>query len=826
MALLRTPVRGPWTLDVAEPAADADAAVLALLPVEATVPGSVHTDLLAAGAIADPYLDRNELETPWIGRSGWSYRTDLLIDGDGERVDLVFDGLDTLATIEVDGVVVAETRNMFRRHRVPLAPGVGLRSLAVTFASPWQPFDEASEEDRRIFGAAPSFLRKMACNFGWDWGPALVTSGIWRPVRLETWSIARLASVRTAVDADAETGRVRIAVDLERTRGSRALRLEASIGGVRATARIAETDLSATLQASVPLTAEDVWWPRGYGDQPLHALEIRLIDEATGDVLDEDRRRIGFRSSRIDMTPDADGTPFAFEINGVPLPIRGFNWIPDDCFPHRMDRARIDARLDAAVEANANLIRVWGGGLYEGDEFYDACDERGLLVWQDFAFACAPYPETPELRHEIEAEARDNVERLMRHPSLVLWNGNNENWLGYDDWDWKERLDGRAWGAGYYLDLLPRIVAEVDPAATYWPGSPYSGTPEVYSNDRAHGVVHLWDGWNSEGYAVFRQDRARFVSEFGWQAPPAWRTLTDAVHDDPLTPTSPGVLHHQKAIDGNGKLSRGLAPYFDEPTDMADWHWAMQLNQARAIRFAVEHFRSLRPLNMGVILWQLNDCWPVASWAVVDSAGRRRPGWYATRDAYAPRLATLQPRDEGLALVMVNDTDEPWSGSVHVRRLSFDGTEHASTESSFTVAPGDAATLPLPAEAVDADSPDRQLLVADVDGAARAWWFFVPDREMSYPEPALDVALRAVDDDVTEVVVTARSFVRDLTVHPDRLGAAMSVDDALVTLLPGEITIFRLRGALDDGVRDALAGDAMRSAGDLVRREGRVSAEH
>jgi beta-mannosidase len=259
---------------------------------------------------------------------------------------------------------------------------------------------------------------------------------------------------------------------------------------------------------------------------------------------------------------------------------------------------------------------------------------------------------------------------------------------------------------------------------------------------------------------------------------------------------------------------------------MADWHWAMQLNQARAIRFAVEHFRSLRPLNMGVILWQLNDCWPVASWAVVDSAGRRRPGWYATRDAYAPRLATLQPRDEGLALVMVNDTDEPWSGSVHVRRLSFDGTEHASTESSFTVAPGDAATLPLPAEAVEADSPDRQLLVADVDGAARAWWFFVPDREMSYPEPALDVALRAVDDDVTEVVVTARSFVRDLTVHPDRLGAAVGVDDALVTLLPGEITIFRLRGALDDGVRDALAGDAMRSAGDLVRREGPVSAEH
>jgi beta-mannosidase len=825
--LHRTLLAGSWSLDVLSPLAEESRLTVDRLPLDVTVPGTVHTDLLTAGLIPDPYLDLNELDLTWIGRTSWIYRRTISVpEGSHTHTDLVFEGLDTLATITIDGKVVLTTANMFRTYRLPLAGYAGRTiELAVAFESAWRPFDQASEDDRAAYGAASSFVRKMACNFGWDWGPSLVTAGMWRPAMLETWRAARLAAVRPSVTVDIEEdkiiGLVNLTVELERDPAERLITVEIDVAGRTQTARSEASSRVIVFDVEVPLEQSDLWWPRGYGEQPLHDLAVRVRDEVSGEVLDETVQRIGFRNSTVDMTPDADGTPFVFVVNGTPIPIRGFNWIPDDCFPHRVDRARIDERLAAAVEANANMIRVWGGGLYESDDFYDACDELGLLVWQDFAFACAPYPETRELRDEIEAEARENVTRLMRHPSLVLWNGNNENWLGWDDWDWKQRLAGRSWGAAYYLDLLPRVVAELDPAATYWPGSPYSGSPDVYSNDRSHGVVHLWDAWNSEGYAVFRQDRPRFVSEFGWQAPPAWRTLTDAVHDDPMTPTSPGVLHHQKAIDGNGKLSRGLAPYFDEPTDMADWHWAMQLNQARAIRFSVEHFRSLRPLNMGVVLWQLNDCWPVASWAVVDGAGRRRPGWYATRDVYAPRLATIQPRGDGLALVLVNDTAAPWSGQAHIRRVGLDGEQRAIESVTFVTAAGQATEIPLGEAVTRAAQPDAELIVADVDGAQRAWWYYVPDRELAYPDPGLSVQLieRPSENEgmLTVVIIRAENFVRDLTIHPDRLGEHVTVDRMLVTLLPGETGVFRLAGVIDAASEEGVVA-AIRHAGDLVER--------
>ncbi|WP_423463857.1 glycoside hydrolase family 2 protein [Promicromonospora sp. MS192] len=818
--LKHTAVPGPWTLHAETPAPDADAGVLAHLPVTATVPGTVHTDLLAAGLIDDPYLDRNELLTPWIGRSRWRYETTLPEPSSAERTDLVLDGLDTLATVTVGGVERLRTRNMFRSYRVPLDPADGA-GLAVTFDSPWEPFDDLDDEERRAFDSPSAHIRKMACNFGWDWGPTLVTAGLWRPVRIESWSVARLAETRVEVRAEQDAagwrGVVEVGVELERTTTAHDVGLVVRVAGRAVDVVVPAAQAAAQVTVEVPLGEGDLWWPRGSGDQPLHDVEVRLTDRETGEPLDAADRRVGFRSVEVRREPDADGESFAFVVNGRPVAALGFNWIPDDCFPHRVTHDDVAARLRDAAEANANILRVWGGGLYESDDFYAQCDELGFLVWQDFAFACAPYPEHEWMLAEVEAEARENVARLMSHPSLVIWNGNNENWLGWDDWGWKERLGDRPWGERYYLEVLPRVVAEVSPHAFYWPGSPYSGTPEVYSNDRSRGVVHLWDGWNEQGYQVFLEDRARFVSEFGWQGPPAWRTLTDAVHDDPLTPSSEGVLHHQKAVDGSLKLSRGLAPYLDEPTDMTDWHWAMQLNQARALTFAIEHFRSLRPVNMGSIVWQLNDCWPVASWAVVDSAGRRRPAWFAVRAAFAPRLATIQPRAGGLALVLVNDTGRPWSGSATVRRRGLDGRVLAEQSVTFEAGSVASATVPLDPALSSPGDPAAELLVADVDGAARAWRYFAVDRDLAYPAPRLDVTTAAPAGGDVDVTVTTDAFVRDLTVHADRLGAAASASDALVTLLPGESMTFRVAGG-DPGVVAGLRGQApvVRHAGDLV----------
>lgn len=819
MSLSKIPLTGPWTLDRVSSSAPAPEAVTSALPIPATVPGSVHTDLLAAGLIDDPYLDRNELDVEWIGHNDWAYSTRLTIPADGHsRHDLAFDGLDTLAHICVDGAEVATTANMHRRYRVPLDGAAGEeRDLRITFDTPWGPFENADPAELVPFDGARSHIRKMASNFGWDWGPSLVTSGIWREVRIEGWSVARFASVRPDVtlgrsEAGAPLGHVQAAIRVERDLGS-ALEVRVAVAGAETIAHIAPGDDSVVVELDVPIAEDAIWWPRGYGEQPLHELTIELLSE--GVDLDRFERRIGFRSAELDTSDDEAGSAFLFRINGVEVPIRGFNWIPDDCFPHRVTPAEIADRLDAAVEANANLIRVWGGGLFESDEFYDACDERGLLTWQDFGFACAPYPETADLAAEVEAEAIDNVERLMSHPSLVLWNGNNENWLGHDDWGWDERLAGRAWGAGYYLEVLPRVVAEVAPSANYWPGSPYSGSPDLHSNLVEHGTVHLWEPWLVDGYDSFLTYRPRFVAEFGWQGPPAWRTMTDSIHDDPLTPTSPGMLHHQKAEDGYGKLVRGLGPYFDEPVGIVDWHWAMQLNQARAIAFAVEHFRSLRPLNMGVVLWQLNDCWPVASWSVIDSENRRRPAWFATRSAFDTHLATVQPSGDGLSLMLVNDDAEAWSGTALVRRVGFDGAELAAWETEFSVPAGGGAHLPLPSDVATPGSAAAELLVIEATGASRRTRFFAPDKQLAYPDPELRISATA-EGDVTEVTVTATALARDVTVHADRLGAGVVVDQALVTLLPGESTVFRLTGQIEGDLDELLTGPVVRHAADLV----------
>lgn len=326
------------------------------------------------------------------------------------------------------------------------------------------------------------------------------------------------------------------------------------------------------------------------------------------------------------------------------------NWIPEDVFPSRVTPERYRRRLEQAAAAGVDLVRVWGGGIYEDRAFYDICDELGLMVWQDFPFACAAYPEGEPLRSEIEAEARENVVRLMPHPSLVLWNGNNENLWGFKDWDWEPALAGASWGEAYYLDLLPRITAETDPTRPYWAGSPWSGSWEVHPNDPGHGTAHSWDVWNREDYTGYLNEVPRFVAEFGWQAPPAYATLRRALSDRPLTPDSPGMLHHQKAEDGNGKLDRGLAHHFAPPADFDTWHYLTQLNQARAVATGVEHWRSHWPRCAGTILWQLNDCWPVTSWAAIDGDGREKPLYHELKRLYADRLLTLQTRDGRLVL--------------------------------------------------------------------------------------------------------------------------------------------------------------------------------
>jgi beta-mannosidase len=825
-------------------------------PVPATVPGCVHTDLLAAGLIPDPYLDDNELRLGWIGRTDWAYETtfdwpgDRPFDGrpDGAaRTDLECAGLDTVATVELNGVVLGETANMHRSHRFDATRALrpGANRLEVRFAAPYRYAERLREElgERPGAYAEPyNFIRKMACNFGWDWGPTLVTAGIWRPIGLRSWSAARLTAVRSLASAD---GHVTVHATLDR-RTAGELTLRVGIAGRTASVAIPAERTAATVELAAG--SPDLWWPRGYGDQALYDLDVTLTgpdpgagphagpDPGAGPErgagpgfgsgsnyggrLDSWRRRVGFRDVHLDTTPDERGSACTLVVNGVPVFARGANWIPDDCFPARIDHARYAVRLREACDAGLNLVRVWGGGIYESDYFYDLCDELGLLVWQDFPFACAAYPEEGPFPAEVEAEARDNITRLSSHPSLALWCGNNENLVGFAAWGWRQRLAGRTWGAGYYFDLLPRLVAELDPARPYLPGSPYSGDRAIHPDELGHGTAHIWDVWNQRDYAAYREKAPRFAAEFGFQGPAAYATLRRAVTDEPLTPDSPLLLHHQKAEDGAGKLARGLEPYFPKADTFDDWHYLTQLNQARAITLGVEHFRSLWPVCAGSVIWQLNDCWPVISWAAIDGDGRRKPLWYALRRAYADRLLTVQPRAGGLVLAAVNDTGATWEVPARAVRRSFTGTELAAADLRLTVPPRAVGTVALPPDVAAPADPAAELLAVSVHGS-RALWFFASDKDLALPDPEFETSVRQAPNggpEGVEVTVTARVLLRDVCLFADRLDPAAEVDDMLVTLLPGESARFLVRSVSPLDPAALTRPPVLRSVNDVIHR--------
>jgi len=819
--------------------------------VPAQVPGDVHTALLAAGLVPDPYLDANESALAWVHGADWEYRRPLRLDPAAvdEHVDLVLDGLDTVADVRLGDAAVLTARNMHRSYRVDVrrsADGVE-RDLVVALGSATAWSDARSEH----VGARPSAypntfnaIRKMACSYGWDWGPDLRTAGIWRPVRVERWRVARLDRVRPFVDVtdlapDGTTGagRLDVHVDVQRSglvaAGPLVLDVvldlpAAGTAAPRARVEVPAGATSAVVTVDVP--DAPVWWPVGYGAQPLVGVDVTLATP-DGARLDAWHRSVGFRTVRVETTPDEHGTPFVLHVNEQPVFVRGANWIPDDHLVTRVTRERLARRLDQATGAHLNLLRVWGGGTYESEDFYDLADERGLLVWQDFLLACAAYPEDPGTWAEIEAEARENVARLVPHPSLVVWNGGNENLWGHEDWGWTERLGGLTWGEGYARDLLPRVVAEVDPTRPYTDNSPYSpGRPDLHPNDPDHGTHHQWEVWNRVDYAAYRDEVPRFCSEFGFQGPPTWRTLVDAVHaadggplaDAPDPTADPVWLVHQKADDGNGKLDRGMAPHLGVPARFEDWHWAAQLNQARAVAHALEHYRSWWPRTAGAIVWQLNDCWPVTSWAAVDSQERPKPLWYALRHAFAPRTLAVVDRDGVPHVAVVNDDAEPWRGALSMRLERLDGMDPRRATVAVSVPPRSVLLVALPAAVATPDDPSDAVLVVDL-GPERAVHTFVEDVDLRLDPDAAEVRVERCAAGY-RVHVRARSLVRDLAVLADRLAPDAVADDALVSVPAGGTATITVTTAAELDPAALAAAPVLRSANDLRAVPQRAAA--
>jgi beta-mannosidase len=838
------------------------------IEVPATVPGTNHTALLDRGLIPDPYLGTNETSLAWMKRASWRYATvlDEPAAASDERVDLLFEGVDTVAGISLGGIELGRTANMHRSYRYDVRSLVGAPAdLVVDLDSAL----ETAEAEALRLGTRPmaydqpfNMVRKMACSFGWDWGPDLQTAGLWKPVRVQRWRVARLVRVTPLVTvvpgdvllsddevvapgssvSDSEgrrTGVVDVHVEIERSGLGELvpLTLDVTVGGQSGrgvSTFLPAASASGTTHVRVHLPEPELWWPAGHGEQPLYPVDVTLYagnGEDRSEPLDSWDGRVGFRNVVVDTTPDEHGTSFTFVVNGKHVFARGANWIPDDHLLTRITRDRLERRIDQARGANLNLLRVWGGGIYESDDFYDVCDEKGVMVWQDILLACAAYPEEHPHWDELEAELRENAARLAPHPSLVLWNGGNENIWGHEDWSWKEPLGDLTWGAGYYYELFPKVLAEIDPTRPYADGSPYSPgfTPEeMHPNDPNHGTHHQWDVWNRIDYTHYRDDVPRFPSEFGFQGPATWATMRRAIlpQGDPVVEPveiPPGFkesevfLLHQKAEYGNLKLDGGLAAHLDVPEDFVDWHWATQLNQARAIQYAVEHYRSWWPRTAGAIVWQLNDCWPVTSWAAVDGDGRRKPLWYALKHAFADRIVTVQPRGADLVAALVNDTDEPWTGQVDAARTTLGGEVLATSGSEVAVAPRSVTLVPLEGSVAEVGDAANEVLVVTF-GGARGLHRWAESKDLAL-DPAPVRTTVVAEEGGYRVDVTARSLALGVTVLPDRLDPDAQVDEQVVDLPAGTTAVFHVTSqGLDP---EALASrPVLRTENDLVPSAG------
>jgi beta-mannosidase len=742
------------------------------------VPGGVHLDLMAAGRIPDPFACDNELHVQWVAERDWEYRREFVVDAAtaaAGQLDLVFDGLDTLADVRLNGEPLGSADNMFRTWRWDIAGLVrpGANDLAVVFRSAVRAGAEM-DAVRRLDSAndqltgAPH-LRKAPSHFGWDWGPKLPNVGFWQGVRLEGWGVARLEDVRLSQAVEAGRATVSVQVDLERAIDTAAevevvVRVERPDGRVEVARSVVPGKRSATSLA-VGIDDPQLWWPNGLGGQPLYKVDVELL--AGGRRLDGRSFRLGLRTLALRRDADEWGESFEFVVNGVPIFAKGSNWIPADTFPARVTPAHLDALLGAAAETNHNMIRVWGGGYYETEAFYDACDRLGILVWQDFMFACSVYPLADETYlANVEAEIREQVRRLRHRACLALWCGNNEMEVGWAEWGWDrpDNADLKAAYLRFFSETLPEWVAAEDGATPYWPSSPSSGKPLVEPLGEKTGDYHQWTVWhNLAPFDFYAEHTYRFVSEFGFESLPAAATVA-AFATDPadLNLGSPVLDLHQKNPDGNAKILYYLAKQYRLPRDFEGLIYLSQILQAEAMRVGVEHWRRERARCGGAMYWQLNDCWPVSSWSSIDYFGRWKALHYATRRFYAPVLLSCSIKGGEAILAITTDRAEPWSGEVRWSLERHDGAV-VSAGSVEVAAAASCATTELARVPVPSAADDRQstVLVAElVEAGARLALVvcpFVPDKHLSLRRPKLAVTVEPAPADPGRAVVRLES---------------------------------------------------------------------
>jgi beta-mannosidase len=604
------------------------------------VPGCVHRDLRRHELIPDPFWGTNEPTVQWIEERDWEYRATFDVPAEllgHEFLDLVSDGLDTIAIVRLNGREIGRTDNMFAGHRwdVKRLLRRSRNELTIRFVSAMSYIrSHRPEHQPREFNdpvGRCSVIRKQQCQFGWDWGPRLVTAGIWRDIRLEAWEGNRIESVRVTQHHTSE-GQVSLTLEPELARRESGLtcRWELSFG------RVPVAEGTGT---QIVVEHPQLWWPNGQGAQPLYDLHIE-VRRRDGTAIGQWNRRIGLRTVTLDRHPDAWGESFQFVVNGRPIFAKGANWIPAHSFVAGLTREDYARDLRSAVAAHMNMVRVWGGGIYESEDFYDLCDELGLLVWQDFMFACTIYPGDDAFVASVRNEAEQQVRRLRHRACLALWCGNNEIEGLNAELLQQSRL--RSNYHAVFLRTLPDAVAQWDNITPYWPSSPFRGEADnSHPTGEKRGDTHFWDVWHArhpvEDYTKWR---FRFVSEFGMQSFSSPATQDTFCPADDRNVFGPTMKEHQKNKGGNQIILDYVSQYYRFPNGQDALIYLSQLNQARCMQTGVEHWRRAMPRSMGALYWQLNDCWPVASWSSIEFTGRWKALHYIARRFFAPALVS------------------------------------------------------------------------------------------------------------------------------------------------------------------------------------------
>lgn len=782
---------------------------------DAKVPGTVHQDLLNHNRIPNPFYGMNEEAVQWVENEDWMYRTSFVVDEHQLSRDaavLELDGLDTYADVFLNGALILRSDNMFVGHKIEVKPVLrkGVNQLLVRFRSPVKEvlpqlqtngFDYPASNDHSPWRTSV-YTRKAPYSYGWDWGIRLATCGIWRPVRLVFSDVARIEDYYVCQDAVTQAkadvdNRLEINNVTSNT-VSALLKVDYHYSDSDTKEIKKQIELRPGANTvSLPVSIENphLWMPNGLGEPSLYKFTASL--SVDGVEIAKQERNVGLCTVRVVMDDDEYGKSFYFVVNGKPMFAKGANFIPDDALLPNVTQERYKRIFEDVKAANMNMLRVWGGGIYEDDEFYDEADRNGILIWQDFMFACSSYPHDPLFVGRVESEAEYNIKRLRGHASLAMWCGNNEIYEAMRYWGWQRKYSAEAFAEmerGYnvlFRELLPQMVERLDGTRFYMHSSPYEanwGRPNSWKT----GDSHNWGTWHGrKPFESFDTDVPRFMSEYGFQAFPEMKTIRTFAEEKDFELESPVMNAHQKADIGNALIKQTMGLYYKVPEKFEDLVYVGLVLQGQGIRHGIEAHRRNRPYCMGSLFWQLNDSWPVVSWSGIDYYGNWKALMYQSKRAFAPILINAIKEGDDLCVYLVSDELQDHDGvRLDVELMDFDGKVHGKlTQSGRLAANSSVLFMKKPAGELQGKlSAANSLLhftMKDKNGVTLAddVFYFAYPKDQKLPEANIETSVRRRGDAI-EMTLKTDKLARDIFVEVPVQGVRFT--DNFFDLLPGQ----------------------------------------